>query len=343
MRTPSAIAALCLALALPAQAQDERIGGVELFGTRGTDVSAVASALRTIEGTPAPSSEAGQAALLERLSGIVKAQTGSAPTDISPVCCDENGAWTVYVGLAAGSTPTRYAPVPRGADTLPAEVEQAYDAVMAALEGAVRDTASEDHSEGYALSSDPSLKQAQLALRERAIAAEPKLYRVLAASNDPAQRAAAAYTLGYARLSKRQIGALIAASRDADGATRNNAVRSLWVIANSTQKQAREIPFDPFMSLLTSSHWSDRNKGLLVVSTLSDRPPRGLLKRLRQDAWFELVEMARWRVRGHSDPARRLLGRVAGIPEPRLAELIQSGDVDAIVAAADSQRPRPAR
>ena len=341
MRIAVLFASIALACAVPASGQEgDRIGHVDLFGTRGANVSAIASAVRTIEGNRAPSSEADHSALLERLGTIVKDQTGRPATDVAMVCCDERGAWTIYVGLAAeGTAPVRYAPVPRGYDTLPQNVQRAYDDVMRALEGAVRAGASEDHKEGYALSSDPGLRPAQLALRAAVIASEKSLYRVLAAANDPGQRAAAAYALGYAPSSKRQITALIAASRDADDGTRNNAVRSLWAIADSSQPIARDIPYDPFISLLTSGRWSDRNKGLLLVSALSERRSRALLDRVRREALFELIEMARWRVRGHSDPARLLLGRIAGITDARIAQLIDAGDVDAIVAAANGKRP----
>ena len=342
MRIAVWVASISLACAAPVTGQQgDRIGHVDLFGTRGANLAAMASALRSIEGGRGPSSAAEHSALLERISVIVKEQTGRPPTDVAMVCCDEHGAWTIYIGLAAeGSAPLRYAPTPRGSDMLPAAVEQAYDDVMRALDGAVRQDASEDHKEGYALSSDPKLRRAQLALRDAAIASEKPLYRVLAGADDPGQRAAAAYALGYAPASKRQIAALIAASRDADDGTRNNAVRSLWVLADSAQPAARDIPFDPFISLLTSGRWSDRNKGLLLVSTLSERRSRALLDRVRREAQFELIEMARWRVRGHSDPARLLLGRVAGIPDARIAQLIEAGDVDAIVAAATSgKRP----
>jgi hypothetical protein len=341
MRVAVLVASISLACAASASGQEgDRIGHVDLFGTRGANVAAVASALRAIEGNRAPSSDADHSALLERVAIIVKDQTGRPATDIAMVCCDERGAWTIYVGLAAeGMAPVRYAPVPHGSDTLPQNVQRAHDDVMQALEEAVRQGASEDHKEGYALSSNPALRRAQLALRDAAVASEKSLYRVLAAANDPAQRAAAAYALGYAPASKRQIAALIAASRDADDGTRNNAVRSLWAIADSTQPIARDIPFDPFISLLTSGRWSDRNKGLLLVGALSERRSRALLDRVRREAQFELIEMARWRVRGHSDSARLLLGRIAGLTDARIAQLIDAGDVDAIVAAVNVKRP----
>jgi hypothetical protein len=341
MRIAVLVASISLACAVAASGQEgDRVGHVDLFGTRGANVAVVASALRAIEGSRAPSSDVDHSALLARLGAIVKQQTGRPPTDIAMVCCDERGAWTIYVGLAAeGTAPVRYSPVPRGTDMLPQTVQRAYDDVMHALASAVRAGASEDHKEGYALSSDAGLRSAQLALRDAAIASEKSLYHVLAAANDPAQRAAAAYALGYAPASKRQITALIAASRDADDETRNNAVRSLWAIADSIQPIARDIPHDPFISLLTSGRWSDRNKGLLLVSALSERRSRALLDRVRREAQFELIEMARWRVRGHSDPARLLLGRIAGMTDARIAQLIEAGDVDAIVAAANGKRP----
>jgi hypothetical protein len=43
--------------------------------------------------------------------------------------------------------------------------------------------------------------------------------------------------------------------------------------------------------------------------------------------------MARWRSRGHADFARILLGRIAGIEETRLQQLVGEGQVDQIIEA----------
>jgi len=311
-----------------------RVGHIELFGTGGRDGGAVVAALRDVEGSAAPDSAATQAAFIDRISRIVTEQSGSAPTDVSPVCCDEEGNWTVYVGLAwSGVAAPRYHDAPRGSATLPASIIEAHAGVMGALEKAVRIQASEDHSRGYALSSEPALRRAQQLLHQRAVASGSDLYRVLEAASDPDQRAIAAFALGYAGVSEKQIAALSKASSDPDGATRNNAVRALWVVAQSKQPLARRISSEPFIALLTSGHWTDRNKGLLLVTALSVRRDPALLARLRREALEALIEMARWRVRGHSDPARMLLGRIAGVPERRLTEMVAAGDVDAIVAA----------
>jgi hypothetical protein len=48
------------------------------------------------------------------------------------------------------------------------------------------------------------------------------------------------------------------------------------------------------------------------------------------DVQERLIEMARWRTR-HADYAKYLLGRIAGIDEDQLKELVNSGQTDAII------------
>jgi hypothetical protein len=205
---------------------------------------------------------------------------------------------------------------------------------MDAIEPAVRAQATEDHAAGYALSSDPTLRARQLAFRDQAVAAGTLVCDVLAASRDDSERAIAAHALGYQATSEAQIAALVHAAADADEGTRNNAVRALGVIADSRLPLAGSVPPDPFVTLLRSGHWTDRNKGLMVLASLTTSRPPALLARLHREVGDDLVEMARWRERGHADPARLLLGRVAGLDEARLQRLIEEGDVEAIVSAA---------
>lgn len=316
----------------------ERIGRVELFGTGGRDTTAIVAALRQIYGSPAPNSQETQKALVGRVSAIVTELTGAAPTDVDAVCCDENGNTMIYVGLAwSGVAAPRYLDAPRGSVAVPSAVVRAYERTMSALEGAVRSGANEDQSQGYALSSDPVLQRAQLELRREATASEADVYNALESASDPRHRAIAAAALGYISVSPRQIAALTRASADPDDATRNNAVRALWVIARSKQPLAESISPDPFISMLTSGRWTDRNKGLLLVAALIERRP-ALVDRLRLETLDALVEMARWRFRGHSDPARLMLGRIARIPDGRLAELMAAGKTEEIITAAKARR-----
>ena len=153
--------------ALAAATPDEtaRVGRVELFGSGGRDVAPLRTALRAFEGTSFALNEHGVRSLRRQVSDRVTSGTGHAPTDVETVCCDEGGAWTVYVGLADGSAPPPLDPRPTGSATLPLALVQAYDAVVDALGEAVRAGRSgEEHDSGYALSVDPELRRRQLSL-----------------------------------------------------------------------------------------------------------------------------------------------------------------------------------
>ncbi len=312
-----------------------RVGRVELFGTGARGVAPLRAALDRFEGTTFALNERGVRSLRRQLSDRVASSTGHAPTDIETVCCDDGGAWTIYVGLADGSATPPLDPRPTGSAALPPALVQAHGALMDALGDAIRaGRPEEEHSSGYALGEDPELRRRQLSFRDQALAAADRLYEVLESSKDDEARAVAAQALGYVGPSERQVEALVRAARDAGEGTRNNAVRALGVLADSPLPLARAIPADPFIALLRSGQWTDRNKGLMVLTALSVPRPPALLERLRGECLADLVEMARWRGRGHADPARVLLGRAAGIPEERLSELVAAGDVEAIVAAA---------
>lgn len=251
------------------------------------------------------------------------------------VCCDHRRAWMIYIGLPGGPDPgPRYNPVPHGTARLPASIVTLYDQIMEALAEAVSKGASaEDTSKGYSLSADPAVRSRQLAMLEYAEHSEPLLIRVLASSSEAEHRQVAAYALGYSPRSKPQVDALVRACRDRDETVRNNAVRSLAALAAAGPKGGPLVPAAPFVDMLTSGVWTDRNKSSALLLTMSQsRDPR-LLTLLRDRAVSSLLEMARWRYSGHANPARILLGRVAGIEEGRLQQLARDGDVDGIVGA----------
>jgi hypothetical protein len=136
-------------------------------------------------------------------------------------------------------------------------------------------------------------------------------------------------------VSARQIADLTDAARDPDAGVRNNAVRALSVIASSSQQRASMIAAKPFITLLKSDTWFDRNKAAwLLINLTKSRDPK-LLAQLREEAMDALVEMARWHFSGHASFARRLLGRIAGIEESKLDTLVmQNDEAEAIIAAA---------
>jgi hypothetical protein len=127
----------------------------------------------------------------------------------------------------------------------------------------------------------------------------------------------------------------VKASRDQDETVRNNAVRALGVLAESSPSIAREIPARDFVLMLNSGNWTDRNKGSLLLGALTLRRDRKLLSLTRAKASDSLLEMARWREYGHAYDSRMLLGRIAGIEEKQLQKLAHD-DVNAIIAAFSS-------
>lgn len=316
--------------ALPASERDH-VSDIEFFGYKDLDVEAIRQAIPVREGE----AFAGEGTK-QKVRKAVNSVLGRDPTDVAAMCCDQNGDFVLFIGLPGASNRSfSYNPGPNGSLRLSDELTALAGRLDEAWQSAVKkggESAREDDSNGYALSSDPALRSLQLELRHYALADEDELLRALESSSDPRQRRIAAQALGYASKSPRQIEALVRASRDADFEVRNNAIRALAVLASSDAKMPQQIPAEGFIDMLNSGTWSDRNKGLFLLDTLSsDRNPV-LLAALRTRAMDSLIEMAKWRDSGHAYGARILLGRIAGIPEQRLRQLAD-GPPDAILAA----------
>lgn len=330
------LAFLLVLATVPQGPQQIRIGEIDFFGTQGVDVQKVRSMLQVRRGDEISKIRA--AKIRSGIDRAVDRAVGHPPTDEAFVCCDSHGDLMIYVGLGGqNTTEIPVNSVPAGSECLPSSAVALYGQAMASLATAVESgNSGEDDSRGYSLSNDPALRRKQMAMREYAIAHEPTLERALQACRRPKDRRAAAELLGYGRKSAAQIRALVRASRDPDEEVRNNAIRALWVLAVSGSKTASEIPADRFIEMLNSGAWLDRNKaGMLLMALTRSRDPR-LLQRLRTEALPSLIEMARWHDPGHAVACRVILGRIAGLSEARIQQLIRNGSVDEIVAAAEN-------
>lgn len=324
-----------LAVVSLGQENHRRIGEIDFYGYAGFDLEKVRAALPLHEGDDFRDSDSAFFETIDRIRAAITKVIGKTPTDIAVVCCDDQGGQMIYIGLPGQSMKNvPYNPPPKGTVRLPARVIDLYQQTMEAWSKAVRKgSGRDDESKGYALSTDPELRGKQLATREYATHHERLVLNVLASSMDAEQRIVAAHILGYARQSKEQIAALVRASYDTDDTVRNNAIRALGVLAESNPKVAARIPAEQFIAMLNSGSWTDRNKAGFLLDALSQgRDPR-LLSKLRSQALDSLIEMARWRSRGHAGTARILLGRIAGIEETRLQQLVDAGEVDQILNA----------
>jgi hypothetical protein len=328
------LAYVLIAVLLPgAQAfAEERISQIEFFGYKGLDAETLRRALPVREDDPRID------AVEQNIRNAVVASIGKEPTDVAILCCDESGAHLVFIGLpGASSKPFAYYPAPGGKARLSASIATLYARLDKAGEAAARkggDAAEEDDSKGYALIKDPAARSLQLALRRWAVNHEDQIFRVLNDSSDAYHRRVAADALGYSRQSRRQILELVRASRDPDDEVRNNATRALGVLARAFPSILRDVPLEPFIEMLNSGKWSDRNKSAaLLVSLTAGRDPTTLAL-LRARALDSLIEMASWRRASHACFARMLLGRIAGLPEQQLNDLTWNGPVATIIEAA---------
>jgi hypothetical protein len=320
------------------------LSAIDFFGYKGLDVSAIRGALPFREGDAFPPPKVHSDDLKRQVTQRVRQVIGRDPTDIGFVCCDAKQNFMVYIGLPGESyQPLVANSVPSGAVRLPKAAVSLREKYEDALEGAVMNGhASEDDSAGYSLSDDPKARRAELAVRDYALRNEALLLEVVASSSDARHRSIAAQMIGYGNQSDAQLDALVHASLDPSDEVRNDAIRALWVLAGAKPELTPKIPLEAFGRLMHSGSWADHNKSsLLLVALTEGRDPK-VLAQLRAEALDPLLEMARWHSRGHAEAALTILGRMAGIEESRLRQLIESGDASAILAsfAGDGGRER---
>jgi hypothetical protein len=313
-----------LALLLPAS-QDPQflpIGIIDFYGLRNISERQVREALQIKEGDPSSVETKEAQRKLKSLPGVAEAQ-------ISLVCCDAGKA-VLFVGIREKGTPSlQFRPAPQGKVRLPQDVVQAGDDFLKALSAAViKGNVSNDNSQGHALSSDPDMR----AVEERFItfaARDLKLLRdVLRNSADAQHRALAAQVIAYTANKQAVVNDLVEAMRDPAGEARNNATRALAVMAISNQQTTRrpiKIPLRPFIEILNSVEWTDRNKSSVALDALTYKRDPGILSELRQKALPSLIEMARWKS-GYAGGSFRMLGRIAGFLEDEIEAALESGD-----------------
>ena len=182
---------------------------------------------------------------------------------------------------------------------------------------------------------DATARAKQLAMHEYAARHEEEIRAVLRTSADDGQRSVAAQLLGYANQSARQVADLVWASHDPNDDVRNNATRALGVLANSGAEAAARIPAEGFIEMLNSGVWFDRNKASALLDALTRWRSPKLLAALGARAFDSLAEMARWHDNGHAYHARMMLGRIGGIEEVRLMEIVwDDKQTESIIEAA---------
>jgi HEAT repeat protein len=220
------------------------------------------------------------------------------------------------------------------------EAGRAYDGASqaAVLAGDNR----EDDSQGHSLSHNPAARAIENAFMAYASRDLPALRAVLRDSNDAGQRALAAQVIAYTPNKAAVVDDLAAAIDDPSDDVRNNAMRALGVMAMATSDGGTlrgMMPVAPFVRLLDSPVWTDRNKAVMTLVSLSERRDPRVLAALRRTALPSLAEMARWKSREHALGAFLLLGRVAHMTDDAI-DAAWMQDPETLLRVATKERSR---
>jgi hypothetical protein len=340
------VAAFLLAVVIRAGAESSGeelpIGIIDFYGLGRVSESEARRALTVKEGDTVSLLGDEPPAFMAESERRLSALPGVGRAHVEFVCCDA-GRWIVYVGLeGSGDGTTHFRPAPRGTVRLAADIVRAgsdFDRVF--MEAIQAGDAAEDRSLGHALNHDPATR----AIQERFIGYAARdlkdLRRVLRDSSDAQQRALAAQVLGYVAHKQEVVGDLVYAMSDSSGEVRNNAMRALALFAGMAPSAGRplvRVPAEPFVGLLRSLVWTDRNKASLALMGLTARRDPDLLEKLRREAIVPLVEMARWKSEGHTGPALTILGRIGGLSDEAIATALERGEREGMINTALERR-----
>ena len=319
---------------LPARsrAQLPRIGIIDIYGAHKTNPQQIRDAL----GISVGDSLTGLALL--QVSAKLTDLPGVASASVDPVCC-EDGKTMLYVGVIEDGAPTlELRAPPNGASRLTPDVIAAGTAFGDAnVRAVMRGFMKEDLSQGHSLMADSAARMIQLQFVELAAKHLDTLRKVLRTSSDGDHRAVAAQVLAYYTNKQAIVGDLVYAMRDANADVRNNATRALWVIAVYSQQHPElkiTVPYEPFIDLMNSLSWTDRNKSSLALMQLTESRNPTLLAALKTRAFDSIVDIAQWTNPGHSMAGVMILGRIAGIPDPEIYAMFERGERDKIIEAA---------
>ncbi len=254
--------------------------------------------------------------------------------DISFVCCDEKeGKWIVFVGV---DTKSKDASVKTKTNDikLPAEMKITYDSLMKLIVIAIqKGESTENDSSGHSIMTYLPAQQLQKKFITYANENLSLLKEVLKSSKHADQRQVAATVIAYYHDKTEILEDLLGAVTDPDAHVRNNAVRALGIIVNYSQSNPDlkiQIPADPFIDMMNSISWTDRNKSSFVLLSLTNNRDKGLLSQLKKEALKPIVDMAKWKSAGHSMPGYVMLGRIADWSDKEIMDGLNGDKKEAI-------------
>jgi hypothetical protein len=321
---------------LPANPSDitPRIGLIEIYGARKVSMEKIRAAIRAKEGDMLPSRGETEERI-EKISGVLASRVEAA-------CCEQQRA-VLYVGIQEKNEPhVDFHPAPTGDITLAPDLTDAYRDLLDNVADSIRGrNADEDLTNGYSLMADPECRRLQQSFLPLVARDLNWMNRVLRESEDPEQRAAAAYLLQYAprdpRSAKVMVDALQYGLLDSDDNVRENANRALHAVMVGTKLHPeQQIHIEPtwYVELMNSIVWSDRRNASQALVNLTDQGDTETLELLRDRALPAVIEMARWHDMTRALPAFILAGRLAGMDDKAIDAAWVRGDREQVLKRA---------
>jgi hypothetical protein len=324
---------------LSVQSEFPPIGLIEIYGVHTVPNAEIRNRLpiRTWNSLPADID-----AMMNEIRTSISQLPNVKMTEVNLTCC-EDGKTILYIGVADEIPKSmRYRPAPQGAIKLPPEIIDVVEARQRLSTEAILKGATEDFSEGHARLNDPSAREIEDSLIRYASRNLKTLRAALQNSADSRHRAMAAVILGYTSAKQAIVPDLIDAIKDPDSNVRNNAMRALWVMATAEQlkKVKIKVPWAPFVGMLNSIVWTDRNKSSDALDALTHGRNPILLAELGKNALGPLIEIATWRS-GHARAGFFILGRIGGLPETEIQAAWDRGDREFVISRARISQRHP--
>jgi hypothetical protein len=308
------------------------IGIVDFYGLRSVTEQQARQAAQIKEGDAAPEAWPKSRDQIQRR---LEALPNVAQARLQVVCCDA-GKLIIFIGIREkGAPPLRFRSAPHGKVRLPDKIEKAAEDYSAALTNAVmKGDAGFDDSQGHSLIANPEARAFQEGFITYAAQNLKLLRAVLRKSSDARHRSLAAEIIAYAPNKRDIVKDLVYGTHDPDSDVRNNSLRALGVLAGSAQSSGArgiKVPLEPFVDLLNSIEWTDRNKSSLALFSLTATRDPLVLATLRRRALESLIDMSRWKSPGHAEYPFFILGRLGNIPEDEIQKAWDEGKREVLI------------
>lgn len=326
MKILSFIFLSCFLCVITAAAQSRLVGTIDFYGARTVSEQQLRGALQIKEGDALRRNDGS-----EKIEKRLTALTNIEQADVSAICCTSDGRVMLYVGIREKDAPVlEFRAAPKGAVRLTDEIVKTGAELDEAREQAIlKNDFGEDVSQGHSLLNNAEARAVQSKFIAIAAKNLKLLRRVLRESADAAQRALAAEIIAYAADKQTIVEDLVFGMKDSDAGVRNASMRALALIAGyapNAPKKKISVPFAPFVDLLNSIEWTDRNKSSLALLQLTENRDAELLAELRERALPSLFNMARWKNKGYSNTGFIILGRLGNLPEEEIVRAAIRGD-----------------